>query len=100
MIKYLSGAVKSAKRLTNEATQVAAWQVRTARDKNLQRLANDLSEGKGYIIASEREMILKYPEYLNFTPKDNKLHIWCIYKNAGVKAGTRLEPIFSIMQIR
>ncbi len=72
----LSERIAIAKRLTEKATQIKNWKLRRNSDKQLKELAQELNNGKGYIIASAKELTNKYPGLIN--SHDTSRHVWAI----------------------
>ena len=65
MIKFtLADRRQIARRHTLNATQVKDWRLRRKSDRQLKALAIELTAGKGYIIASAKELHNRYPSLM------------------------------------
>lgn len=70
-------AIEFAKKMTERAANVKDWRL-SKKDKEMRAEARKLAEGKGYMIATDAEMIEKYN--MKYTKaRDERKHIWCYF---------------------
>ena len=75
-------AIEMARRLTKLAGEVKDWRLRTVADKRYRDAARELSEGKGYIIATVAKIREKYPEHITIFAErgDDHKYLWAFAK--------------------
>nr|DAE32977.1 MAG TPA: hypothetical protein [virus sp. ctoYX9] len=78
----LTNRVNIAKRITANTAAIKDWRVRNKHNRALREIARQLTAGKGYIIASVRELKQRYGEL-------------CLYEVAG--PGADRKTIWAIM---
>lgn len=80
----LTKRVNIAKRMTEETANMKDWQVRNRHNRAMREIARGISDGKGYIIASVRELTQKYGNLCHYdtiaTGADAK-HVWGLQMN-------------------
>lgn len=84
----LSGRIAIAKRLTSESANVKEWRLRNKRNRELRSVAREIVAGKGYIIASERQLHKQYGPLFSFFENEAAeiKRVWGIYYD-GKKLG-------------
>lgn len=60
MEQTLTNRVNIAKRLTAETATIKDWRIRNKHNRAMREIARELTAGKGYIIASVKELTAKY----------------------------------------
>jgi len=75
----LLNRINIAKRITAESASIKDWKLRRKSDRKLKELAGELVAGKGYIIASAKELSTRYPD-LMAASNDTRRHVWGIGK--------------------
>ena len=73
----LINAIQFAKKMTERAANVKDWRL-SKKDKEMREMARQLAEGKGYIIATDAEMMGKY-NLKHTSERDSLKHVWCFY---------------------
>lgn len=66
-----------AKKMTERAAAVKDWRL-SKKNKEMRDAARKLAEGKGYIVATDTEMMGKF-NTRHTRARDNKKHLWCLY---------------------
>lgn len=78
----LEQAVETAKKITNRAASVKDWRLTTNRDRAMKKLAAEISQGKGYILASPRQIAEQYPNlvspYFATGAGADRVFIWAV----------------------
>lgn len=62
MDKGMKKWAQTASEITHKAASTKDWRLRRKIDRRFKEIAQELSQGKGYIIASEKELAEKWPE--------------------------------------
>jgi hypothetical protein len=79
----ISGRARIARNITRSSAELKTWRLRNKKNKEFHALATLLTNSKGYIIASEKDLAKQYPDLFNVYTTEkkalNKLHIWAIY---------------------
>lgn len=73
---------KAAQRVTQRAADVKPWRVRTKAAKAMHQRAQELTTGRGYMIATDAEIFAEFSEFCPLlkwaNERDNKKRIWAI----------------------
>lgn len=68
-----------ASRMTNEAANAKDWTLRRKDDKRMKEIAQELAAGRGYIIATDRELEKMYPGLFKAQGvKESPKTIWAV----------------------
>ena len=81
----LTNRVNIAKRMTAETATIKDWRIRNKHNRAMHEMARELTAGKGYIIASVRELAEKYGKLCHYettAPGADKKHIWGLQMNS------------------
>lgn len=71
----------AAKRVTASTANMKPYKIRTKHNRAMMEIAKELTNGKGYIIASVVEMAERYGKLFDFNPgapENDKLRVWAI----------------------
>ena len=78
----LTQAIELAKKITNRAAGTKDWRLTNKRDRGMKDLAVELSQGKGYILASPKSIAERYPQfvgpYFAGGPDAGRTFVWAI----------------------
>lgn len=78
----LTDRVNMAKRITASTAALKDWRVRSKHNRAMREIARQLTAGKGYIIASVRELKQRYGELCHYevtAPSADRKTIWAIW---------------------
>lgn len=81
----LSTRVKIAKQLTSNTADLKDWRIRNKHNREMRDIARILTQDKGYIIATPKEMSDKYRKLFLFdpcAPDQDKRFEWALQMNA------------------
>lgn len=59
----LNNRIETAKRLTAKTAMIKDWRIRNRHNRAMREIARGLTAGKGYVIASPRELSEIYPDF-------------------------------------
>lgn len=93
----LTNKIKIAQRLTREAAALKDYRVTTVQDRRMRELARDWNRGKGYEIASLREIAERYgnvPYFDPNSPNADRKRVWGICAPDGLERSRRLRIVF------
>ena len=74
--------INIAKRMTASTAALKDWRIRNTHNRAMREIARQLTAGKGYIIASVRELKQRYGELCHYevtAPGADKKKIWAIW---------------------
>ena len=77
----LTSRINIAKRMTASTAALKDWRIRNKHNRAMREIARQLTAGKGYIIASVRELKQRYGELCHYevtAPGADKKKIWAI----------------------
>ena len=77
----LTDRVNMAKRITASTAALKDWRVRSKHNRAMREIARQLTAGKGYIIASVKELKQRYGELCHYevtAPGSDRKTIWAI----------------------
>lgn len=77
----LTNRVNIARRMTASTAALKDWRIRNKHNRAMREIARQLTAGKGYIIASVRELKQRYGELCHYevtAPGADKKKIWTI----------------------
>lgn len=78
----LMSRIRFAKRKTAESAALKDWRVRNKRNYAMREIAREITNGKGYIIATVDELRTKYGSLCHYeTATDTQKQIWGICWN-------------------
>lgn len=80
----LTNRVNIAKRMTADTAALKDWRVRNKKNRSMRGIARDLTGGKGYIIASVKDLYAKYGTMCHYSPDApgaGKKRVWGIRMN-------------------
>lgn len=69
--------INIARDLTAKASQIKDWKLRRQSDRRMKEIAKELTDGKGYIKATARQLHEAYPDLMP-PSDDDHYQIWCI----------------------
>ncbi len=73
---------KLAAKITANAAETKDWRLRRRADREMKRLAKELSEGRGYIIATNYELEKRFPGlFKSLSSEESGKIIWAIDYN-------------------
>lgn len=78
----LTSRINIAKRMTASTAALKDWRIRNKHNRAMREIARQLTAGKGYIIASVRELKQRYGELCHYevtAPGADKKKIWAIW---------------------
>ena len=76
-VMYWAGV---AARFTRQAADTKDWRLRRKHDRKMKEIAKALTEGRGYIIATDKELAQIYPGlFRGTTGEESKRMIWAVY---------------------
>lgn len=100
MVLGLQQWAQAAQKITRRAADVKPWRVRTKSAKAMRQRAQELANGRGYIIATDAEIFAEfaefYPAFKWAKERDEKKRIWAI-KADFVRGGF---AVFSVVCVR
>lgn len=64
----LTKRVNIAKRMTANTAALKDWRVRNKHNRSMREIARELTAGKGYVIASVKELAAKYGTMCHYSP--------------------------------
>ena len=69
----------AARIMTNRAATAKDWTLTRKRDKEMKKIAKEMVAGRGYIIATDKELEAKYPAFFKtHSAEESKKMIWGI----------------------
>lgn len=81
----LTNRVNIAKRMTANTAAVKDWRIRNKRNRAMREIARELTAGKGYIIASVKNLSEKYGSLCHYDTSaigSEKKRVWAISYNS------------------
>ena len=78
-----------ARRMTVRAAETKAWRIRDKASRALQEVARELIADKGYIIATDSEILTRYNKFfrVKFTIRDDAKRIWAVTESTRNSSG-------------
>lgn len=80
----LTNRVNIAKRMTANTAELKDWRVRNKHNITMRAIARNLTAGKGYVIASVKELSQKYGALCHYdaaAPEADKKRVWGLKMN-------------------
>lgn len=80
----LTNRVNIAKRMTANAAALKDWRIRNKHNRAMREIARELTAGKGYLIATVKELAAKYGplcHYETAAPGADEKHVWGLQMN-------------------
>lgn len=80
----LTNRVNIAKRMTSETAALKDWRIRNKHNRAMREIARELTAGKGYIIASVKELVAKYGTLCHYeatAPGADEKHVFGLQMN-------------------
>lgn len=80
----LTNRVNIAKAITAETASLKDWKIRNSHNRKMREIARDLTSGKGYIIATARELKAKYGDLCHYqadASDSDRKRIWSLGMN-------------------
>lgn len=80
----LTNRVNIAKRMTANAAALKDWRIRNKHNRAMREIARELTAGKGYIIATVKELAAKYGtlcHYETAAPEADIKRVWGLQMN-------------------
>ena len=75
----IKGWAEFAKKMTTDAANAKDWTLRRKDDKRMKEIAQELAAGRGYIIATDRELEKMYPGLFKAQGvKESPKTIWAV----------------------
>lgn len=80
MEKGINEWAQTAAHCTKRASETKDWRLTRKADRRFKEIARELTEGKGYVIATEAELAERWPEVFpkSATFSDNRIFIWAV----------------------
>lgn len=80
----LTNRVNIAKRMTANTAALKDWRIRNKHNRAMREIARELTAGKGYLIATVKELAAKYGTLCHYdttAPGADVKHIWGLQMN-------------------
>lgn len=80
----LTNRVNIAKRMTAETAALKDWRIRNKHNRAMREIARELTSGKGYLIATVKELAAKYGtlcHYETTAPGADETRVWGLQMN-------------------
>lgn len=80
----LTNRVNIAKRMTAETAALKDWRIRNKHNRAMREIARELTTGKGYLIASVKELAAKYGKLCHYettAPGSDVKRVWGLQMN-------------------
>lgn len=84
MALNLTNRVNIARRMTADTAALKDWRVRNRKNRSMRGIARELTAGKGYIIASVKDLSSKYGTLCHYSPDAHgagKKRVWGLKMN-------------------
>lgn len=84
MATTLNQRIEIAKSLTSRTANTKDWQIRNKHNRAMREIAREWTDSKGYIIASVKELSVKYGQLCHFEanmPDVDKKRVWAVVFN-------------------
>lgn len=75
----IKGWAEFAKKMTTDAANAKDWMLKRKSDKRMKEIAQELSAGRGYIIATDKELESQYPGlFKSQSVEESPKMIWAV----------------------